>query len=77
MADRAEVLGIELWEKRIAVVQAWIMRAETRFENLATITDFFESPCADSLRQLSRRKSQSACLHSNIAVDPICFGTDR
>jgi len=44
VTDRAEVLGIELREKRIAIVQVWIMRAEARFENLATITDRFESP---------------------------------
>jgi hypothetical protein len=43
VADRAKVLGIELREKRITIVQAWIMRAKTRFENLATITDRFES----------------------------------
>jgi uncharacterized small protein (DUF1192 family) len=42
VTDRAEVLGIKLREKRIAVVQVWIMRAEARFENLATITDCFE-----------------------------------
>jgi len=42
VADRAEILGIKLREKRITIVQAWIMRAETRFENLATITDCFE-----------------------------------
>jgi hypothetical protein len=44
VADRAEVLGIKLREKRIAVVQVWIMRAEARFENLATITHRFEPP---------------------------------
>jgi len=43
VTDRAEVLGIKLREKRITIVQAWIMRAEARFENLATITDFFKS----------------------------------
>jgi hypothetical protein len=43
VADRAEVLGIELREKRIAIVQVWIMRSETGFEKLATITDCFES----------------------------------
>src|SRR5438552_14976169 len=44
MADLAEVLGIKLREKRITVVQVWIMRAEARFEKLATITDRFEPP---------------------------------
>jgi len=44
VADRAEVLRIELREKRIAIVQVWIMRAEARFENLTTITYCFESP---------------------------------
>jgi hypothetical protein len=44
VTDRAEVLEIELREKRIAVVEAWIMRAEARFENLTTTTDFFKSP---------------------------------
>ena len=44
MADGAEVLGIKLREKRITIVQVWIMRAEARFENLATITDRFEAP---------------------------------
>jgi hypothetical protein len=44
VSDRAEVLGIKLREKRITVVQAWIMRAEARFEKLATITDRFEPP---------------------------------
>jgi hypothetical protein len=43
VADRPEVLGIELREKRIAVVQVWIMRAEACFEKLTTITDRFES----------------------------------
>ena len=42
MADRAEVLGIKLREKGITIVQVWIMRAEARFENLATITDRLE-----------------------------------
>jgi len=52
VADLAEVLGIKLREKRITIVQVWIMRPETRFENLATITDRFEAPRrrrADSL----------------------------
>ena len=44
MADRAEVLGIELREKRITIVQARIMRAEACFEKLATITDRFKAP---------------------------------
>jgi len=44
VTDRAEVLGIKLREKRFTIVQVWIMRAEARFENLATITDRFESP---------------------------------
>jgi hypothetical protein len=44
VADRTEVLRIELREKRIAIVQVWIMRAEARFEKLATITDRFEPP---------------------------------
>jgi hypothetical protein len=48
VADRAEVLGIELREKRITIVQIWIMRAEARFEKLATITDRFE-PLARAL----------------------------
>jgi len=43
VTDRGEVLGIKLREKRIANVEVWIMRAETRFENLATITYCFES----------------------------------
>jgi hypothetical protein len=42
VTDRAEVFGIKLWEKRIAIVQVWIMRAETGFEKLATITYCFE-----------------------------------
>jgi hypothetical protein len=42
VADRAEVLGIKLWEERITIVQVWVMRAEARFENLATITYCFE-----------------------------------
>jgi len=44
VTDRAEVLGIKLREKRVTIVQVWIMRAEARFENLATIADRFESP---------------------------------
>jgi hypothetical protein len=43
VTDRAEVLGIKLREKRITIVQVWIMRAEARFQNLATITYCFES----------------------------------
>jgi hypothetical protein len=42
VADGAEVLGIKLREKRITIVQVWIMRAKARFENLATIADCFE-----------------------------------
>jgi len=44
VTDRAEVLGIKLREERITIVQVWIMRAEARFENLATTTHCFESP---------------------------------
>jgi len=40
--DRSEVLRIKLREKRIAILQIWIMRAEARFQNLATITYCFE-----------------------------------
>src|SRR5512133_2837916 len=43
VANRAEVLRIKLREKRITIVQAWIMHAETRFESLATITYSFKS----------------------------------
>jgi len=42
VTDRAEVLGIKLGEKRITIVQVWIMRSEARFEHLATITYCFE-----------------------------------
>jgi len=44
MADGVEVLRIKFREKRITVVQGWIMSAEACFENLATITDQFEPP---------------------------------
>jgi len=47
VADRAEVLGIKLREKRITIVKVWIVRAEARFENLTAITDHFESPAHD------------------------------
>jgi hypothetical protein len=42
MADRAEILRIELWEKGITIVQVWIMCPEMRFENVTTIADGFE-----------------------------------
>jgi hypothetical protein len=42
MSDRAEVLGIELREKRITVVQTWIMYAEMRFENATAVADRFK-----------------------------------
>jgi hypothetical protein len=59
VADRAEVLGIELREKRLTVVQVWIMRAEARFENLTTITDFFESlPCGLAVTVVSAQIAQ-------------------
>jgi len=41
VADRAEVLGIKLREKRITIVKIWIMRAEPGFENFPTIIDRF------------------------------------
>jgi len=44
VADRAEVLGIKLWEERITIVQVWVMRAQPRFENLTAIKDRFQSP---------------------------------
>jgi hypothetical protein len=44
VANCAKVLGIKLWEKRITILQVWIMRPEARFENLATITNRFEPP---------------------------------
>jgi len=43
MADGAEVLGIKLREKRITNVQVGIMRAQASLEDLATVTDRFES----------------------------------
>ena len=42
MADRAEILRIELREKGITIAQVWIMCPEMRFENVTTITDRFE-----------------------------------
>jgi hypothetical protein len=38
MANRAEVLGIELSEKRIAIVEVWVVRAQARFKKLAPFT---------------------------------------
>src|SRR5215472_14878695 len=42
MADRGEVLRIELGKERISTPQARIMCAQARFENLATFTDCVE-----------------------------------
>jgi len=43
VADRDEIFAVKLGEKRIAIVQIWIVRTQTRFKKLAALADCLES----------------------------------
>jgi hypothetical protein len=47
VADCAEVLRVELREKRITFVEIWIMCTQMRFENVTTMANGFEPLARD------------------------------
>src|SRR5437870_4222731 len=54
MTNRSKVLAIELREKRIAIVQVGVVRAQARFERLATFAYCFDpSPCRSGVAIVS------------------------